>query len=150
MTSPGDGPTPLEERGTTLGIKFSRGRTLTSSSILALEAADFLAEHPKRDAFHRAMFEAYFRDLSDIGKVDTIVGVAEHAGIDGGPLRASLEARDREESVQQSLVLAQQLGVTAVPTFVIDERYMIRGAQDYAVFKDVLQRLGKKPITGEA
>lgn len=96
------------------------------------------------------MFEAYFTDLSDIGKIDTIVDAAEKAGIEPSPLRVSLEAREREESVQHSLALAHRLGVTAVPTFVIDERYAIRGAQDYEVFKDVLIRLGKEPSSEEA
>lgn len=147
MTQPGDAPTPLEERGRALGITFARGRTWTSNSLLALEAAEFLAEHPRRAAFHHAMFRAYFTDLADIGSVDAVVGIAEGAGIEGPPLREALERRALQDTVADALAVARRIGVTAVPTFVIDEQYAVVGAQDYEVFRDVLVRLGKTPRT---
>lgn len=147
MTKPGDPPTYLEERGSSLGITFTRGRTWTSNSLLALEAAEYLEDHPLRDAFHRAMFRAYFTDLADIGEIDTVAAVAESVGIEGAPLREALVTRSMQNSVANALALARRLGVTAVPTFVLDEQYAIVGAQDYEVFSDVLVRLGKQRRT---
>jgi predicted DsbA family dithiol-disulfide isomerase len=39
---------------------------------------------------------------------------------------------------------AYQIGVTGVPTYVINNRYAIVGAQPYEVFIDVLEQLAKQ------
>jgi predicted DsbA family dithiol-disulfide isomerase len=36
---------------------------------------------------------------------------------------------------------AYQIGVTGVPTYVINNRYAIVGAQPYEVFKDVMEQI---------
>ena len=39
---------------------------------------------------------------------------------------------------------AYQIGVTGVPTYVINDRYAIVGAQPYEVFKDALEKILKE------
>src|SRR6185312_209109 len=90
MTSPGDPPTAMEQRASALGIGFTRGRTWTSNSHLALEAAEFAAEHGDALRFHRAMFKAYFEDLEEIGTIDTVVRIGASAGLAEAELRAAL------------------------------------------------------------
>jgi predicted DsbA family dithiol-disulfide isomerase len=145
MTNPGDPPTHLEQRGEQLGIGFTRGRTWTSNSHLALEAAEFTSELPQHLAFHRAMFKAYFGDLEDIGKVDTLVRIGEGAGLDSVALRHALETGEFRQQVDDGINWSRQIGVTAVPTFVFDEQYGVVGAQEYNVFQDLMGRLGKSP-----
>lgn len=139
----------MEERGEALGITFSRGRTLTSNSHLALEAAEFAADHEGGFAFHRAMFKAYFDELEDIGKVDTVVRVAESVGLDGTELRAALESGEYRQAVDDGIRWSRQIGVTGVPTFVFDEQYGVVGAQDHEVFVSMLSRLGREPISSK-
>ena len=146
MTKPDDPPTPMEQRAATLGITFTRGRTWTSNSHLALEAAEFADEHGDPLRFHRGMFKAYFEDLEDIGDLDTVVRIGAAAGLPEAELREALTSGQYRERVDEGIQWAQQLGVTAVPTFVLGERYGIVGAQDAAVFEDLLQsKLGASP-----
>ena len=146
MTQPGDPPTAMEERAAALGITFTRGRTWTSNSHLALEAAAFAAAQGEEARFHRAMFKAYFEDLEDIGNLDTVLRVGTAAGLPEAELRAALtEGRYRDE-VDEGIRWAQQVGVTAVPTFVLDERYAVVGAQEGRVFEDLFaNKLGRSP-----
>jgi predicted DsbA family dithiol-disulfide isomerase len=145
MTKPGDPPSHLEVRGQELGITFSRGRTWTSNSHLGLEAAEFVAEHhPGRaGAFHRRMFKAYFDELADIGSVDAIARLGAEAGIPEAPLRHALEKGAYRGQVDEGIAWAREVGVTAVPTFIIDEQYAVVGAQPLEVFEQVFERLGK-------
>ena len=139
VTQPGDPPTPIEQRSEGLGITFTRGRTWTSNSHLALEAAEFAAEHGDRTRFHRAMFKAYFEDLADIGDIDVVVGVGASVGLPEAELREALTSGKYRAEVDEGVQWAQQSGVTAVPTFVLGEQYGIVGAQDRRVFENVLQ-----------
>lgn len=145
MTKPGDPPSHLEVRGQESGLMFARGRTWTSNSHLALEAGEFAEENQGGQAFHWAMFKAYFEALEDIGKVDNIVRIGESAGLDGPALREALESGQYRQQVDDGIEWSRSIGVTAVPTFVFDDQYGIVGAQDYDVFKSMMEKLGRKP-----
>ncbi len=137
----------MELRGQALGITFSRGRTVTSNSHLALEAAEFAAGTPHAAAFHRAMFKAYFDELEDIGKLDTVVRVGESAGLDGADLRQALETGAFRQQVEDGIQWAREVGVSGVPTFVIADKWAVVGAQDYNVFESLMAKLGQTPRT---
>ncbi len=146
MTNPGDPPTAMEQRAAALGIAFTRGRTWTSNSHLALEAAEFAAEHGDTDRFHRRVFKAYFEELADIGDIELLVRLGEESGLPAEPLREALRTGTYRAGVDEEIAWAQQIGVTAVPTFVLDGKLAIVGAQDASVFDEVLRtRLGRAP-----
>jgi predicted DsbA family dithiol-disulfide isomerase len=138
-TEPGDPPTPIEQRSAGLGITFTRGRTWTSNSHLAHEAAEFALERGDGHRFHRAMFKAYFEDLQDIGDVEVVIHAGAAAGLPEGELREVLARGQYRTEVDEGLRWAQEVGVTAVPTFVLGEQYAIVGAQDARVFEQVLK-----------
>ena len=146
MTAPGDPPSHLEVRAQESGIAFTRGRTWTSNSHLALQAGEF-AQDTGADLlrFHRAMFKAYFEDLEDVGKVDVVVRIGESAGLDGVALREALESGEYREQVDDGIAWSRSVGVTAVPTFIFDEQTGFAGAQDYNVFESFMEKLGHKP-----
>ena len=151
MTRPGDPPSAMEQRAAALGIAFTRGRTWTSNSHLALEAAEFAAEHGDTNTFHRRVFKAYFEELADIGDIDMLVRLGAECGLPAGDLREALTGGRYRAGVDEELAWAQQVGVTAVPTFVLDGKLAIVGAQEASVFDEVLRtRLGRTPkATGE-
>lgn len=148
MTAPDDPPTPLEERAAALGIRFTRGRTWSSNTHLAHEAAALASElgNGTENRFHRAMLRAYFEDLVDIGALDEVVRIGAEAGLPADELRAALTSGRYRDQVDEQLQWAQQVGVTAVPTFVLDGRYALVGAHEGHVFEDVLRNtLGRTP-----
>jgi predicted DsbA family dithiol-disulfide isomerase len=146
VTAPDDPPTPIEQRATGLGITFTRGRTWTSNSHLALQAAEFADEHGDPIRFHRAMFKAYFEDLEDIGNLDIVVRIGTEAGLPEPELREALTSGRYSGEVDEGIRWAQQIGVTAVPTFVLGEQYGIVGAQELPVFENVLlTKFGRSP-----
>jgi len=139
-------PTPMELRGEQLGIKFTRGRTWSSYSHLALEAAEYaLRTSENAWAYHRRLFKAYFTDLEDIGNVDVLVRLAEETGIDAEGLRQVLTDRSLEQEVDEGIMWSRQIGVTAIPTFIFNERAGMVGAQELPAFREMMARVGNKP-----
>ena len=146
-TTDADPPTALELRGQSLGVTYTRGRTFRPNSHLALEAAMWAAELPVDDApLHRALYRAHFEELDNVGDVDVLVRLASEAGFDGEALRVALESGAYREVVDEAIQWAQGIGVTAVPTFVVDGKHGIVGAQDLSVFKQLLDQLGYAPL----
>jgi predicted DsbA family dithiol-disulfide isomerase len=146
ITPPDAAPTPVEQRGEQLGIKFTRGRTHSSYSHLALEAAEFAMENAADPwAFHKRIFKAYFEDLEDIGDVDVLVRLADEIGLDGDALRQALsEGRYRDE-INEGISWSRSIGVTAIPTFVFNERMGMVGAQELPAMREMMARVGNEP-----
>jgi predicted DsbA family dithiol-disulfide isomerase len=138
-------PSPMEQRGEKLGIKFSRGRTMSSNSHLALEAAEFALQYGDPWAFHRRMFKAYFEDLEDIGVLDNVVRIGAEAGLPEKDLRAALQERRLQERVDEGIQWSRSVGVTAIPTFVFNQRFGVVGAQELDTFRSIMGQLGQKP-----
>lgn len=137
----------LEERGERLGLEFRRGRTFTPNSHLALEAGAFANEHGTREQqheFHKAMFEGHFTTFENLGDLETLKRLAAGAGLDAEALGAALEAGTYRAQVDEEIDWARSVGVTGIPTFVVNGEYAIVGAHEYEVFEQVMEEVGAK------
>lgn len=142
MTKPGDPPSHLETRGERSGLLFARGRTFTPNSHLSLELGHWAQEQGHDGDLHRKLFKEHFSDLGNLGDIDTLVRVAADAGLNGDEARDVLETRRYREAVDQGIEWAYAIGVTAVPTFIFNDRYAIVGAEEYPAFQRMMERLG--------
>lgn len=147
-TKPGDPPTQLEERATDQGLTFTRGRTFTPNSHLALEAAQFAQEQGQDGNFHELLFKEHFTNNGNLGDIETLVRLGGEAGVDEAELREALETRRHEQEVDHGIAWAQAIGVTGVPTFIFNEKYAIVGAQEYPAFQRLMERFGHPPPPG--
>jgi predicted DsbA family dithiol-disulfide isomerase len=127
-----------EELGLPLG-----DRRKTYNSRLAQELGKWAEEKGKGDDFHNAVFRAYFVDGKNIARVDTLVELAEAVGLPEGEAGEILETRAFRESVDSDWALCEKLGITAVPTFVIDHQSLV-GAQPYEALEELLHENGVK------
>ena len=62
----------------------------------------------------------------------------EPAGLDLAAMKALLETDEGRQEIKQSDAAARGLGISGVPTFVFDEKFAIVGAQEPAVFVELL------------
>jgi predicted DsbA family dithiol-disulfide isomerase len=95
------------------------------------------------DAFHTAVFRAYYVDGVNIAKRDVLVELAKSVGLPEEETREVLKARAFREAVDADWAMAEQLGISAVPTFVLDGWTAV-GAQPYEVLERFLLDHGVK------
>lgn len=149
---PGDPPSPVEQRAESAGLHFQRGRTFRPNSHLALETATFAQEtnasHEVQEALHKALYGAHFETLENIGDIDTLVRLGTEAGLDGTALREALEQRTYRDQVDEEIGMVQELGVSAVPTFIFNNEYAIVGAETYPAFQRMMEHFGYAPPEG--
>lgn len=134
-------PTYLEQRAAAEGITFEKGRTWQPSSLLAHEAAEFVAEHHGEHslAFHQAVFHAHFTEMADIGSAEVLVAAGESVGVPGAALREALDAHTYRLGVHEALAWAQDSGIRSVPTFIFNEEWAVVGAQEWPYFEEALK-----------
>jgi predicted DsbA family dithiol-disulfide isomerase len=78
------------------------------------------------------------QDLSDWG---VLRDAGTEAGLDVDAMEREVRAGAWREAMQRGLDEAAELGVSAVPTFVVGNRFVIQGAQEAAVFRQAFERL---------
>jgi predicted DsbA family dithiol-disulfide isomerase len=95
------------------------------------------------------LFKAYFTEGTDLSNHDTLIELAEEAGID----REKAEQYLRDESSLLQVALAEQqmykLGISGVPFFIINNKYGISGAQTPDIFIKAFQDITteKSPVS---
>ena len=94
------------------------------------------------------LLSAYFTRGLHVGDTTVLVAEAVAAGLDEDDVRRFLDSDDGRVEVEQHLAFAAEAGITAVPTYVIDGRWSIPGAQDPDVFVQVLRRLAATERAG--
>jgi predicted DsbA family dithiol-disulfide isomerase len=114
-------------------------RTMTYNSRLSQELGKWADTQPGGEAFHDAMFRAYFVEARDISQPEVLLDIVKHVGLPVDGAREVLEKRTFKDAVDADWKLSRDYGVTGVPTFVVG-RYGVVGAQPYETLVELVQK----------
>ena len=119
----------LEQTASRLGLPFGE-RRMSFNSRRAQEAAKWAESHGKADAFHNAVFRAYFVDGKNLHEIETLAAAAESVELNGEELDEVLRSKRFKTTVDQDWLRSHHLGITAAPTFRMNGENLV-GAQPY-------------------
>ena len=88
-----------------------------------------------------SLFRAFFMQGRDIGDAGVLGDIAAENAMDRSRIVARLESDEDRDMVADEIARAQAIGVTGVPTFVLEGRYALVGAQPPADIARALQDL---------
>lgn len=134
----------LRRAGAPLGLVFGEV-TWTSNSHLALAAGEYARDHGIHDPFHERVFRAYFTETLNIGRREVVLRLAEDVGLDSGDLAVALEEGRYTKRLEDARMEGMRLGVTAVPTFFLNESLRIVGAQPIGYFQARISEIQAGP-----
>ena len=129
------------------GLDFRLDRARRANTRDAHRVLDFAARSGApgvQAALKERLLAAYFTNGEDVGDPDVLVRAATEVGLDADDVRALLDSDEGVTELQAAAATAAEAGITAVPTYVIDGRWSIPGAQDPDVFVQVLRRLAAR------
>lgn len=130
----------LNSQGSRYGIQFQPLERL-SNSHRALLASEYAREHGAFEAFHRAIFYRVFTAREDIADWAVLRSVAQAVGLDPDGMTAAVEGGVYDNRLEEAQQLAHVFGVDATPTFIINRRYKISGAQPLEMFQRAFQQI---------
>ena len=125
-----------------LGLPWGE-RKKSYNSRLAQELGKWAETQGKGDEYHDAVFRAYFVDGKNIAKPDVLMGLVKAVGLPGNEAGKALQMRTFKESVDSDWALVERMGISSVPTFVLDDQALV-GAQSYEVLEQFLRENGIK------
>jgi predicted DsbA family dithiol-disulfide isomerase len=111
---------------------------------LAHEATEYARVHGKGNEFHKVVFRKVYAEGQDPSQWTVLRSAAEEVGLNADEMQREVEEEKYRATVVDQVRWAYQIGVTGVPTYVINNRYAIVGAQPYEVFKGALEQIAKQ------
>jgi len=132
----------LEGMGKAEGIVFS-DRTFTTNSHKALLLAEAAKEEGPKvfEALNEVLFHAYFTGGRNIGDPRVLREVALAAGIPAVRLEQAWSDAVYEERLSRHREAAAQIGVTGIPTFIVDGRWILEGAVPVQMLLEAAKRI---------
>ena len=119
----------LKQTADSLGLAFGE-RKHTYNSRLAQELGLWAQSIDRGHDFHMAAFRAYFADGKNLGHKDVLIDIADSLGLPKAEAEDVITKRTFSPQVDSDWELSRKLGVTAVPTFVMNNDKIV-GAQPY-------------------
>ncbi|MGI6877470.1 DsbA family oxidoreductase [Microbacterium sp. gxy059] len=130
----------VAEQASGEGLAYDFDALVVANSLRGHQLLHLAKEHGSADAVKEALLSAHFERGAEIGSADELVRIGVEAGLDEQEIRDELDSGSRIPAVRADVAQAASLGISAVPTFVIDMAYAVSGAQPTEVFAGALSQ----------
>jgi predicted DsbA family dithiol-disulfide isomerase len=128
------------------GLPHADSLSFVPNSRKALVLGELARPQGRFPVVHARLFEAYWVEGRNIGNDDVLLDIADEAGMDRAEVIDRLaDPGDIMAAIEQETRDVVGQGITGVPGWVVDARFLVPGAQPHEVFDKVLTRLGHEP-----
>jgi predicted DsbA family dithiol-disulfide isomerase len=144
----------MTETAAAEGAIFRFDSVRSGSTFDAHRIAHLAAEHGLQDAMKERLLRAYFTEGELVSDDETLARLAVEVGLAEDEVREVLAGERYGEEVRGDERLASQLGIRAVPTFVVDRALGVSGAEPpeslLALLRKGWEARGAQPVAAAA
>lgn len=128
-----------------LGLNFEKMQErFTCNTFDAHRLVKWAGEQGRQTEMKQALFEAYFGRAEDVSDHQVLIRCVESLGLDPAKAREVLDSDDYANVVREDEATYQQAGVSAVPAFIINGKYLLSGAQEPDTLVQAFEEIGAK------
>ena len=132
----------LRCRGKEYGLKFYDAKLLSNSK-KALIVGEYARKVGKNAEFTHEVFKAYFERCLDIGKEVVLFEIGEKVGLAKKEIEDYLKNSLYQSSFAENCDEARKLDISGVPTFIVNSKYRITGAQSEETFFELFEKISE-------
>ena len=92
------------------------------------------------------LFYAYFTEGKDIGSIEVLASIASEIGLDKLKIISFLESETGSKEVEDQKLESIERSIGAVPTYIINDQYLIQGGQQPETFMAFLRKIQSKEL----
>lgn len=142
----GDKIKHISELGYKEGLEFNYSSTLFTNNMDAHRIIKMLQDRKSNlvDTLQEELLCAYFSKNKELADRQVLLEITDKYGINSNEVINMLDSDDYKEQVLQEEQEAYNLGVRAVPYFLIDDEITVTGAQTQEVFEQALKKIVAK------
>ncbi|MBU2953741.1 DsbA family oxidoreductase [Marinobacter sp. F3R08] len=126
-----------------LGVNFEMlQERLTTNTFDGHRLLKWAGEQGRQTEMKKALFEAYFGRAEDVSNHEVLIRCVESLGLDTVRAKAVLESDEYATIVREDEATYQRAGVSAVPAFIVNGKYLIAGAQEPDTLVQAFEEIG--------
>lgn len=138
----------ITEAGNQVGFTFNFTDDMRTQNTFNCHRLLHWAKDAKQQtALKLALFEAYFTNRTDVNDTGVLLDAVDKAGLDRDSAAAVLASDRFEQAVRSEEGHYQQMGVSSVPTFIVNGKYAITGGQPAEVFVQALRQIASENVS---
>lgn len=130
----------LNQMGKAVGIDFSQASPIAANTLKAHKLLHLAKQFGKQDELKELLLKAHFEKGLNVADSNVLIDLGNAIGIDSEAVLKALNDDAIAYEVQQDILEAQNIGVTGVPFFVLNNKYAVSGAQPSEVFIDAMKQ----------
>ncbi|GIE92226.1 DsbA family oxidoreductase [Actinoplanes regularis] len=134
----------VAEIGAGEGLVLDFDRAIAANTFAAHRLIAWAAGQDRQADMLNALQRAHFADGINVGSLPALAGVAGSIGLDAATALAYLESDAGTNAVTTDLIEARELDITSVPTFVVNGKYKVQGAQESAALLDAFAEITRR------
>ncbi|WP_114239647.1 DsbA family oxidoreductase [Dyella sp. C9] len=132
----------IRQRGADVGFTFNMDkRSRIVNTFDAHRLLHWAALEGSQAELKQGLLAAYFTDGRDVSSRDVLVDVAASVGLDPATARQVLDEDRYAQDVRAQEQFYQSQGIRAVPSVIVNDRYLIQGGQPAEVFEQTLRKI---------
>ncbi|HUA81389.1 MAG TPA: DsbA family oxidoreductase [Dyella sp.] len=132
----------IRQRGAALGFTFNMDkRNRIYNTFDAHRLLHWADMEGKQLALKTALLEAYFTHGDDVSSHDVLARVTGEVGLDAAQAREVLSSNRYADQVREQEQFYQTQGIRAVPSVIVNGKYLIQGGQPPEVFAQTLRQI---------
>jgi predicted DsbA family dithiol-disulfide isomerase len=138
----------IRERGASVGFTFGERPRIwnTFDAHRLLHWAGLVGDEQQR-ALKHALLAAYHTEGHNPGDAQVLLNAAKLAGLDEAEAREVIGSGRYADEVRAAERHWQQLGISSVPSVIVNDRHLIQGGQPPEVFERALRQLAAQSAT---
>lgn len=139
----------ISQLGRAEGIDFRYATTRNTNTFKAHRVTKLAYEkggYELADKVSELFFDAYFTKNLELANPDTLLSVAEQAGLDRDEVEAMLKSDRFKDEIRHDEREAELYGVQGVPFFILNDKKVIPGAFSTRAFKHTLEKLMQEEL----
>ena len=130
----------LNQMGKAVGIDFSQASPIAANTLKAHKLLHLAKQFGKQDELKELLLKAHFEKGLNVADSNVLIDLGNAIGIDSEAVLKALNDDAIAYEVQQDILEAQNIGVTGVPFFLLNNKYAVSGAQPSEVFIDAMKQ----------
>jgi len=122
---------PILDRAEAIGLNIDfAGIKRTPNTLDAHRLVHWAGIEGQQEQIAMAMFRAYFEEGRDIGNAEVLADIADAHDMDGAVIQKLLQSDADADDIRARDAKFREMGVTAVPTYIIANQHAVPGCQD--------------------
>lgn len=130
----------VENLASVEGLDIDNEHAIQANTFDAHRLGQLARQEGRSSEFTLLLYQAHFSEGTDLGDRESLLRLAEQAGLDRDAAEAVLLGDTFAKEVRRDEEMAREIGIGGVPFFVFNEKFAVSGAQSKETFSKVLKK----------